>query len=438
MIKNNKIFKALMLICCVIFTLFSFSMSYASSTGEISASSVSSISSGGALNPTGSSDVQKLKEKLKEQQAGPVEMTVSEICLAVGDHFMEYLNFLLKEEVTVEKIIYNKVDALNANFFDKSTNPTQAPASAFIKNLVNTWYDFFRKLVIVIYLVALVVVGIKIMLGGAGSRASAKDLLVKWTMGVAILCLFPYVMRYSFDLNEAILNMISGGSDTNVATGSGVGAGFSDLTQDELEERSPEYVTSSSYMLTLGSEEATVAYINKLDTYTRKADLMRIMRAMAGVTARLLYVIFWFILIGQLVIFIYIYYKRYLMIAFLIIIFPITLVEYVIGTVTTGKQTALSAWCKEFFVNVFLQSIHAIVYGVISSVVMDQIKATLTTGSLTRINWIIYIVAVNFVFVGEKMIRSIINAAGTETVKSADEVAKGFRGGFKGIKKLRK
>lgn len=365
-------------------------------------------------------------------------MTLTEICLAVGDHFLEYLNFLLKEEVTVEKIIYNKVDFLNANFFDKSINTSKAPASEFIKGLVNTWYGFLRKIVVVIYMAALLVVAIMIMLGGPGKRADAQELLVKWTMGVAILYLFPYVMRYSFDLNETIINMLAGNNDTNIASGSAVGTGLSDLTQDELEERSPEYVTSGSYMLVLESEEATVAYVNKLDTYTRKADLMRIMRAMAGVTARFIYVLFWFVMIGQLLIFIYIYYKRYLMIAFLIIIFPITLVEYIIGTVTSGKQTALSAWCKEFFVNVFLQSIHAIVYGIIASVIMDQIKATLTAGNLTRINWIIFIVATNFVFTGEKLIRSIINAAGTESVKSADEVAKGFKGGFKKIKKVGK
>ena len=126
------------------------------------------------------------------------------------------------------------------------------------------------------------------------------------------------------------------------------------------------------------------------------------------------------------------------MIAFLIMIFPITLVEYIVGTITTGKQSALSSWCKEFFVNVFLQSIHAVVYGIVAGVIIEQIKSTLASGGLSRINWIIFIVATNFVFTGEKIIRDIINAAGTESVKPVDEVGKGFRGGIKkGFDKVR-
>lgn len=377
--------------------------------------------------------VKELKERLKAQQAGALEMTISELCLAVGDHFLEYTNFLLKEEVTVEKIIYNQVTSLNANFFDKSVNPSKASASAFIKDIVNNWYSFLRKIVIVIYLVALVAVGVMIMLGGAGRRADARDILTKWTIGVAILFLFPYVMRYAFDVNEAILKMISGDSSTaSIGLGNSFGGSASTLTKDDIEERSPLYVGRSSYLLTFGSEEATVAYLNNVDTYTKKADLMRIMRAMAGVTGRMLFVILWYVMLWQLIVFIFVYLKRYLMIAFLIIIFPITLVEYVIGTITTGKQSALSSWCKEFFVNVFLQSIHAVVYGIVASVIIEQIRATLSDGLLANINWIIFIVATNFVFAGEKIIRDIINAAGTESVKPAGDVGKGMRGGIKG------
>lgn len=437
MIKN-KIFLKIFIFISIFVTLFSFSVLYANSDvdGQENQEALYTIPDDMAKYFTQKTEdkrttTEELKQSLKDQQAGALEMTVSELCLSVGDHFMEYINFLLKEEVTIDKIIYNKVKALNANFFDKSVNATKSTASKFIKDMVNSWYSFLGKIVIVVYLVALVAVGVMIMLGGAGRRASAQDMLIKWTLGIAIFYLFPYVMRYSFDINEALLRMMSGESSTSIGSGNNFGSGVSDLTQDEIEERSPEYVTKSSYLLTLGSEEATAAYLNSVEKYTRKTDLMRIMRAMAGVTGRMLFVILWFVMIVQLVIFIFIYYKRYLMIAFLIMIFPITLVEYIVGTITTGKQSALSSWCKEFFVNVFLQSIHAVVYGIVAGVIIEQIRSTLASGGLSRINWIIFIVATNFVFTGEKIIRDIINAAGTESVKPVDEVGKGFRGGIK-------
>jgi hypothetical protein len=155
---------------------------------------------------------------------------------------------------------------------------------------------------------------------------------------------------------------------------------------------------------------------------------------MAGITARLLYVILWFIMLGQLIIFVFIYYKRYLMIAFLIAVFPITLFEYIIGSIVTGKQSAISGWSKEFFVNVFLQSIHAVIYGIITGIIMNQLLNVMQTGNSADINWFLMIVGVNFVFTGEKTLREIINAMATESVKTGDDVMKSAKGGMNKVK----
>ena len=246
-------------------------------------------------------------------------------------------------------------------------------------------------------------------------------------------------MRYAFDLNEVIIRLMEGlYGGQNVLVGNYIGD-VSDLRQESLELRSPEYVTRGTYVLTLGSEEATSAYINRLEEYKNKGDMMRIMRARAGVTGRLIYVILWYIMLWQLIIFVVVYYKRYLVIAFLIAIFPITLIEYIVGTISTGKQTAISSWSKEFFVNVFLQTIHACIYAVISGVIMTQINATLVEGGINKINWFIMICAVNFVFAGENILKSIINAAATETISSPGDVSKGAAGGLKsGAQKIGK
>jgi hypothetical protein len=361
----------------------------------------------------------EIRQKL--QESGPLEMAVTDMCLAVGDFIMEYLTFLLKDEVTIQKIIYNQVDALNANFFTNSINSSEAPTSEIIREMVNTWYDFLGKLVIIIYMIALVFVGLKTILGGVGAKAQAQELLVKWTMGIAIFFFFPYLMRYSFDLNEALLRTMQGQYGGSTPVGSYVGE-MSDLRTKDMELRSPEYVERGTYLLTLGSEEATQAYMESANKYQEKGDMMRLIRALAGITGRMIYVILWYIMLWQLLVFIYIYYKRYLIIAFLIAIFPITLIEYVIGTVVTGKQSSISSWSKEFFVNVFLQSIHAIVYGIVSSVVINQITSALNAEGVNSINWLLMIVAINFVFAGEKMLRGIINAAATESIASEEGV----------------
>ncbi len=365
-------------------------------------------------------------------KANAFEMTISEMCLAVGDYLMEYMTFLLGEEVTVERIIFNKVDALNANFFNNSINPSGAPASRFVREAINEWYSLLGQIVIIVFMMALAAVGIMTMLGGPGKKAKAQELFVKWIIGIAIYYFFPYVMKYAFNLNEAIIQMIqSTFNGGNELVNSYIGE-LSDLKHADLEFRSPQYVTQSSYILTLGSEEATNAYINRLETYESKGDIMRMMRAMAGITARILYVILWFIMLGQLIIFVFIYYKRYLMIAFLIAVFPITLFEYIIGSIVTGRQSAISGWSKEFFVNVFLQSIHAVIYGIITGVIMNQLLNVMQTGNAADINWFLMIVGVNFVFTGEKTLREIINAMATESVKTGEDVMKGATNGVKG------
>ncbi len=363
-------------------------------------------------------------------KANPLEMTLSEMALAIGDYIMEYFTYLTKEEVTVERIIFNKVDVVNANFFVEMENSSPAQSSRFMRDIINGWYSLLGQVAMIVFLACLAVVGIMIMLGGAGTKAKAQDVLMKWIMGIIIFFFFPYVMKYAFVLNEAIIQMIQNTFNGGSSLMNSYIGGISDLRNTDVEFRSPMYVTAGSYVLMLGSEEATAAYINRLETYKSKGDLMRMMRALSGITAKLIYVILWFIMLFQLGVFLYIYYKRYLIIAFLIMIFPVTLIEYIIGTLTTGKQSALSSWSKEFFVNVFLQSIHAVVYGVISGVVMSQLLAAMETGDPNKINWFLMICSTNFVFAGEKALRGIINAMATETVKTGEDVTNSVKGGL--------
>ena len=360
----------------------------------------------------------ELREEMKQTSA--LELAVTDLALTVGDFIMEYSVFLLKEEITIQKIVYNQVEALNANFFEKTPNASDAPATGIIREIVNEWYKTLSQIVIIIYVMVLVAVGIKILLGTATQKVEAKELLMKWTMGIAILFFFPYVMRYAFDLNEGIINAMQASYS---ASGTYVGD-VSDLRSKEFELRSPEYTTRSTYLLTLGSKEATNAYIKNYEDYKDRGDMMRVIRALAGITGRIFYVIIWYLMMWQLLIFIYIYYKRYLMIAFLITIFPLTVIEYVIGIVSTGKQSAITAWSKEFFVNVFLQSIHAVIYAIISSVIMNQVSAGLHTYGLASMNWLLMLVAVNFVFVAEKMLRDIISAVATSVQNPEQEPGK--------------
>ena len=249
--------------------------------------------------------------------------------------------------------------------------------------------------------------------------------------------LFPYAMKYSFTLNEAIITQIRetfiGNNNYDEIVGSYIGA-ISELQYDNaLEERSPEYIGRGDHVYSVGSVEATFKYYESLATYQKRGDLMRIMRAMAGITGRLIYVILWFIMLWQMLVLLFLYIKRYLMIAFLIIIFPITIIEYIIGATVTGKSSSFSAWCMEFFLNVFIQTIHAISYGIIGGVVIAHIQNGIVNGNLSQMNWVLLIIAVNFLFEAEKIIKKIIKASGN-SVGDATGISSGLKGAAKKIK----
>ncbi len=436
---KNKIYRTMIIFAIILSTLFSFSVSYAKTLTKENYNTWNeedkrSVQVPGtlfdSLEPSQQASV--LYAKLGSENM--LELTVSDFLLDIGDFFMEYITFLFKEEMSIQRIIYNRVDTLNANFFENAitNNQNEAPATKYIRPIVNSWYNFFKNLALIIYMITIVYAGVLILLNGAEGKVRAQDLLTKMVMGLIMLFFFPYVMKYAFSLNESFVNIVKNHYDPGDKNlGSYLGE-ISDLRKDELEERDPSYVTKGSYILELGSDEATQAYVNRLEEYQTKGDAMRIMRALAGMTGRIIYVLIWYLMLWQLVVFIFVYYKRYLMIAFLIAIFPISMIEYSLGTVITGKQNGLSIWCKEFLVNVFTQTIHAVIYGIITGVIMEQIIAGVNIQNF-EVNWVLLLCSINFVFTAEKAIKEIINAMGTESIKTVDEMSKGMQGGMKTV-----
>lgn len=348
-------------------------------------------------------------EELKSlQTSNPFQKVFSQFLLSIGDYAHDFLSQTLKEEVSIDKIVYNKTAMLNANFFTDTSNAAFTSTSNIVKNAINTWYSVFQKIALIVIIFSIVIAGIKIMTGTGSDKAGAYESLKKIVLAVVLVFLFPYAMKIAFDINEAIVQTIYNQTHTYDTAIGTVISQVSDLTMDELEFRSPQYVSANGLRVGPGSSEATLLYLNKLSQYQASADYMRIMRAYAGVTLRVVYVFMWYIMLAQVYYLIIIYLKRYMLIAFLIAIYPLTIIGYITGGMFGKSQTSFNSWCKKFFSNVFLQSIHAIIYGVISGVVIEQLKGNLYG---ENVNFFLIIVANSFLFTGEKILGKLWNAA---------------------------
>ena len=354
------------------------------------------------------------------------EEVISDFLLCMGDYAHDYLTQLFKEDVTIDKIVFNNVVLLNANFFTKSENSSGSDATKIVRTVINTWYEYFRTIALLICVSAIVVAGIKILLGTPDGKNKAKDILKKIVVGVMLVYFFPFIMKLGFDINEALINMIRSEIISGDYTSSSlVLRQVSELQADpDMEFRSPSYVSNSERRFGAGSDEANAYYFSKLQTYTGNNDIMRIMRAYAGVSQRIMFVIIWYILLAQTYFMVYIYLKRYITIAFLLAIYPLTAIGYVVGGLSGKSKTAFNDWCSKFFGNVFLQTIHALAYGVISSVVISQLQE----GLPDKVNWIVMIIAVTFLFTAEKILIRLWHLVINSSETSRGEIKGALKG----------
>lgn len=352
--------------------------------------------------------------------------TIAELNLAVGDFFNKLIGEVVGQKITIQSLVFNDVKSLDANFFSSSQGGSIVHKT--VKKQINTWYPVFQEIAAAFYLTGLLVVGLKILLSESSlSRASMKEVATHWITGLAILFFFNVIMKYAFDINEAFVKALK---EEFAINGKYTGTYIADpdeYNREAFEFRSPEYRSKYTGILAFGGEELNDAYVKRLGEYRSTGDMMRIMRAYAGATKRLIFVIIWFVLLFQLIILLFKYYKRYFTIAFLIIVFPFTTISYLLDSLKGRRPEAFRMWCVEYFVNVFTQAIHAIIYSIISSVCIKQVVEELNGGTL---NWIIIIVAINFLFQGEKIIRKIMGVDGAKSAKPIEDSARAGRAGM--------
>lgn len=322
---------------------------------------------------------------------------ISKIIVSFGDGIVHIMARATGEVVTIDKLVFNKVDKVSIDYWNY-TNSNATEISTPIKNYmaipVQKWYKVFNRIAIMVYMIVLVYMGIAIMLSSTGEkRARYKELTMTWVIGIAILFLFPYVMKYIIKLNDALTNMIANVSNSfgftqQEGTGGDLGQlGFLDVAYEYGKPEFSKHLGNSKDIITF---TRNVAIGVKDDGSGNK-------KTNANIALALVYDV----LIGQTLVILIMYYKRAFMMAFLIVIFPLVAMSYVIDKIGDGKSQSFGLWFKEFLVNVVVQTFHAIVYVLITG---GGIKSYIDSSGG---NFIFMFLCVLFLFEGEKILRGI-------------------------------
>lgn len=293
----------------------------------------------------------------------------------------------MNNRIDIEDIIYNRVPFLDVNFLDveldkyknlEAEQRKQASDGDKIQVLskdsivyslranIAKWYIVIRQICIIILLLMLIYLGIRLAIATtAGGKAVYKTMLVSWLTSFILVFGIHYYMMVVIDINEFFV-------DT-----------FSKVAQNAMDESDNGTGSQSIY-----------------DTIRTRAYSLKLSEGWPAT-------IFYMVLIYFLIRFLFIYIKRYFTVMILALIGPVMATKNCFDVVTTGKsKKAMGKWMMDFAMNVFLQTIHAVLYCIFMVMAFD-----LSTTSIP--GFVMALIFLNFIFKAEKIFMNIFKFDGS-------------------------
>lgn len=272
------------------------------------------------------------------------------------------------ETFTIQKLVFNKMNFFDVNFFRTDNTDTELQIS--IKDHIARIYYSIRNIAMVANLVVLVYVGVRMAISSvAEEKARYKQMLMGWLQSFIMMLLLPYIMIIILAVSQALTALCE------------------------------QLMTALCGNEILNVEENL---FNSATTSTEK-----------GFAILIPTILYWVLTFYQLKFF-WIYGKRLFSIAFLVVISPFVLVQYSFDKAGDGQASSFNAWIKEYTINLMIQPLHAILYTIFMTIASNimleaPLLAVIFLSALTR---------------GERVLRNILRVQNTETVQSMEDQVK--------------
>lgn len=327
MFKNKKMFRIINLILC--FSIF-FSLINVIYAGVIADAAEAVLETAkGVL-------IQIVSDRIKL-----IAGVFAELLVALGDGVVHIVTRSVGESVTIDKLIFGDIKKLNIDFWNEtgieSVGSAQTSLKSFMTPVINKWYKVFFNIALIVYMITLVFIGISIVFTStAEKKSNYEERLVSWVMGITILFMFPYVMKYIVLLNNSFVKALQAKSYE-------LGYGEAEVTINELAKKNffeiAEYYGQNGFINLMkglpADAEVTEDNINDTMLIVRYAAL----KGEDITESDLFLAIVYLILIGQMLAVLLMYYKRTFMVAFLITIFPLVAMTYVLDKMRRRKKS---------------------------------------------------------------------------------------------------
>lgn len=249
-----------------------------------------------------------------------------------------------------------------------------------LKETVAGWYDVFRALSIGFMIILFLVVVIKAAATrdtSSDASTQLKEMLGYWLIMFFLIIRIDFFMISAVNLNESI-----------VSAAEDLGKSLSGMEQGQ-EMSLYESTISKAYEVRFKPGTIGMILYMMLVYYTYK--------------------------------FVFVYFKRYINVIVLIITAPIVCCYSAYRKVILGKSTIFIRWVKEFIYNVFLQSLHALMYGTLVGLTLKYSNET-----ESFVGAIITMILFAVIFKVDKLVRKLFNRIGGSSevaVSAIDSIA---------------
>ncbi len=117
---------------------------------------------------------------------------------------------------TPDNVIFNRIGFFDPNFINPT--PVESAPVVQIKTVIQSLYYSFFTVAITIFVIAALVIGIKLALSTiASEKAQFKNALKNWVMGIVLLFTIHFVMAGIFAINEEIVKIASNYAGDNIS-----------------------------------------------------------------------------------------------------------------------------------------------------------------------------------------------------------------------------
>lgn len=327
-------------------------------------------------------------------------------------------------KISPQEIFSDQVPALHINFINPKTYSEEsnydetattdkvngaAPVFNSAKVLapqISKWYVAIRNMVLVGLMVILLYIGIRIVISStAGEKAKYKEHIKDWLIAVILVVFMHYIMAFALTITEYITSMLNSNNEMI-------------KFQIDDEDAMKQIFGDEDYSQYKNSDGTYDLYVNLMG-YARLQQQLETRDEDGNVTVNWNYIgyaVIYLTLVIYTIMFLIIYLKRVIYMAFLTMIAPLVALTYPIDKIADGKAQAFDMWLKEYAYNLLLQPFHLLLYTMLIGSVMD----------LAVNNMIYALVALGFLIPAEKLFRRFF---GFEKAATTGSIVGGVVGG---------